>query len=154
MKDDLEDSLGLIAEMQRNSLRRAVAPRWFSFAMAGLAGLLFTIVVEFGRLGLAVLPVMLLVVAIRYFKAGVRPYFFRPSRDVLNEIRDELGTKSVVSIFVVCGMISSPFLLLEVMELRAGGNLWVSYAGGVAIAVFAFISAESSRRFYVKRYGG
>jgi len=43
---------------------------------------------------------------------------------------NELRSKILVSILVVGGTFSSPFLLLEVLELRAGGNLWVSYVGG------------------------
>ena len=151
MKDDAEHSLGIVDEMRRHSVRRTIRPRWVGLAMAALGGLLFFSVAEFGRLGLAVFPVILLVVAIHRFRAGVWPHFFRPSKDVLGEIRDELTSKFFVSILLVCGTVSSPFFLLKVLELRAGGNLWVSYAGGALVAIFLCISAESSRDFALKR---
>ena len=109
---------------------------------------------EFGRWGLAVFPLIFLVAAIRNSRAGVRPHFLRPAREVLGEIKDELTSRIFVSILVVCGTLSSPFLLLWVLELRAGGNLWISYAGGALVAVFLCISAESSRDFAMKRSAG
>ncbi len=154
MKYDAEHSLRIVDEMRRNSLRRTIRPRWFGFTLAALGGLLFFSVVEFGKLGLAVFPLILLVVAIQHFRSGVRPYFFRPGKDVLGEIKDELTSKILVSILLVGGTVSSPFLLLKVVELRAGGNLWISYVGGALVAIVLCISAESSRDFAMKRYTG
>jgi hypothetical protein len=153
MHENTQDALNSILDIERKILLKAIPPRWFNYTIAVLTGLFFLIVVEFGKLGLLIPVLMLSVVAYQYRKAGVVPYFFRSSKDVLAELKGQLSGNIFYTLFIVGGTILAPFLLIKVLELKAEGYVFSPYAGGVLISVFVLIAAENSRKFYLKRYG-
>lgn len=153
MYNDPKAELELIEEMTRKGSRKGsksvLLPRWAGLSISILAGLSFTAVVEFGPLGVLVIPAVFLIFLIHYIKSDTWPYFW-PTKDAIKQTKCDSNVNPAYILylaFAICGGVSVPFLLIKATELKDNGVMWISYTGGVVVMIFAGIVFELERHF-------
>lgn len=154
MQHELSPAAALdIAKRYKNAARlKAVPSVWFNVTIALLTSVLFMSVSYFGKLGLIVSPLFILVVFIQFMRVGVWPYFLLPSKEFVNQGVGELKHRPVVTVLLITGIFLVPFIFIGAQNLLLDGMTLAPAVIGLFVGAFVYLAADNSRKYKIKIY--